>query len=70
MLPLGPLRSGSRFRRCCHPLVAVYGRFLVLSTLDVSNQGAADVVLLVVRYVLGHPAALTAKSLVLFCPHE
>lgn len=68
--PQGPLGSGRRFRRRCHPLVAVHGRFLVLSTLDVSNQGAADVVLLVVRDVLGLPAALAAKSLVLFCPHE
>ena len=65
-----PLGSGRRFRRRCHPLGAADGRFLVLSTLDVSNQEAADVVLLVVRYVLGLPAALIAKGPVLFCPHE
>jgi hypothetical protein len=39
-------------------------------TPDLGNERAADVVLVIVRHVVGVPSTRAAQSLVLFSPHS
>jgi hypothetical protein len=72
--PEGPWgRSGCGLLCRCQPhslvLLTADLRLVVLSTLDLGNQRTADVVLYIVRHVVGVPATRDTQSLVLFSPH-